>query len=269
MKDAHLHTNISVDGISPIRDYIKAAPAHGVDEMTFTEHWDDYTGMVTEFSTLDVESYHQAFLAAQAHSDLPIHFGIEMGLQPDIVEMVREIASSYPFDFIIGSSHTTCRIDLAQDPRFFEGLTQVGAYRRYFTEMLKNVAVHDDFDVYGHIDYIIRYGGYPEKRLDYADVADLLDEILKTLIRKDKGIELNTSGLRYGLGAAHPSLTILKRYRELGGKIITIGSDAHKTEHLGSFFKEGVAILEEAGFREISYFRNRKPDFMTLHEFLK
>ncbi len=269
MKDCHIHSTISHDGRSSVGDYIAYARAHGIDELIFTEHWDDYVGIETKLSTLDVEKYHQTFLAEQEKTDFPIRFGIEIGLQPHIAERVRSFANAYPFDFVIGSSHITRRLDMAYDPRFFEGLSRHEAYMQYFDEMLENVQLYDEFDVYGHLDYVARYGGYAEKSIAYAEFSEILDEIFRVLIRKDKGIELNTSGLRYGIGATHPSAEIVKRYRELGGKIVTVGSDAHKAEDLASHFRDAVEILESVGFREIAYYRKRKPEFMTLSEFLK
>ncbi len=269
MKDNHVHSTVSHDGRASVREYIAYAKAHGIDEITFTEHWDDYEGIITKLSTLNVENYRASFLAEKAETDFPIRFGIEIGLQPHIKEKVDAVTSAYDFDFIIGSSHITKKLDMAYDPQFFAGKTRHEAYMQYFEEMLENVTMYDDFDIYGHLDYVARYGGYPEKSIAYAEFAEILDEIFRVLIRKDKGIELNTSGLRNGTGATHPSLEIVKRYHELGGKLITIGSDSHRAEDLCSHFKEGVAILEEAGFHEIAYFRNRKPDFMTLHEFLR
>lgn len=153
---------------------------------------------------------------------------------------------------------------LSSDPSFFEGLTQKQAYIRYFEEVLKNVNLYDEFDVYGHIDYIIRYGGYENKTLIYSEYEEVLDEILKTLINKGKGIEVNTSGFRYGLETAHPNEEILKRYRSLGGKIITVGSDAHQTKDLYSNFEKVYSLLKSLGYEYYTVFQNREPRFIKL-----
>ena len=269
MKDCHLHSTVSHDGKSSILEYIAVAPEMGVDELTFTEHYDDYVGIETKLSTLNVEKYHKTFLEIQEKTDFPIHFGIEIGLQPHITEQIKSMVKAYPFDFIIGSSHITRKKDMAYDKSFFEGLTRREAYMQYFHEMLENIRLYDEFDVYGHMDYVVRYGGYAEEHIDYAEFAEILDEILLALIKKDKGIEINTSGLRYGLGYAHPHPEILKRYRELGGKIITIGSDAHKTTDLASGFREATAFLEAVGFHEVAFYRKRQPTFIKIKEFLK
>lgn len=267
MKDCHVHTKISHDGISSIDEYLKIAKEKGIDEITFTEHYDIYDGLKTNLKTLDVNYYQNEYLAHKDDFKVKTNFGIEIGLQPDTTEQIKNIVKQYPFDFIIGSSHITCKKDMAMDRSFFEGYTRKEAYLRYFKEVLENIKLYDnEFDIYGHIDYVVRYGNYAEKKIDYEEFKEILDEILINLIRKDKGIEINTSGIRYGLGSPHPNIDIVKRYKELGGKIITVGSDAHKTDDLGKDFDIAYNMLREAGFKEIAIFHNRKPEFIKIKE---
>ena len=119
-----------------------------------------------------------------------------------------------------------------------------------------------------HIDYVIRYiiKNYSNvmTKIDYTEFKELLNEILISIIKNDKGIEINTSGIRYGLGTPHPNIEILKRYRELGGKIITIGSDAHKKEDLVSNFDIAYDMLETVGFNSIAVFYKRQPEFKKI-----
>ena len=121
-----------------------------------------------------------------------------------------------------------------------------------------------DFDVLGHIDYVIRYGKEKERAYSYHKYADVIDEILKTLIHNGKGLELNTAGWKYGLSFAHPHPDILKRYRELGGEILTVGSDGHKPEHIAYDFHRINDLLKECGFKYYTEFRQRKPYFCAL-----
>ena len=95
-------------------------------------------------------------------------------------------------------------------------------------------------------------------------IATVAHPRLKVLISKNIGLELNTAGLKYGLSFAHPQVEVLKRYRELGGEIITVGSDGHKPEHLAYDFHKVPDILEEAGFSYYTIFKNRKPEFIKL-----
>lgn len=269
MKDCHVHTNISHDGISSIDEYLKFAPLVGIDEITFTEHYDDYTGLNTNLKTLDIEKYKQEYLLRKNDSLVKTNFGIEIGLQPDIVENIKKLTNNFQFDFIIGSSHITCKKDMAMDKSFFEGYTRKEAYLRYFKEVLENIRLYNEFDVYGHLDYVVRYGGYDSKIIEYSEFKEILDEILINLIKKDKGIEINTSGIRYGLNNPHPNINIIKRYKELGGKIITIGSDAHRIEHLAKDFDVAISILENVGIENIAIYHNRQPDFIKVKGLIK
>ena len=270
MKDSHVHTTISHDGISEMSAYIYAAREKGVDEITFTEHWDDYTGLKTDLRTLDISVYREKYLACSNEEAMQTNFGIEIGLQPDIAEKIQAVTNQYSFDYIIGSSHIVCKKDMAMDSSFFEGVTRKEAYMRYFSEVLENIKLYrSEFDVYGHLDYVVRYGGYEEKKICYSEFADILDEILNLLIKNDKGLEVNTSGIRYGLGYPHPNAEILKRYKELGGKIIVLGSDAHKTDDLARNFDIALELLKQIGFREVAVFHNRIPDFSDINNFDK
>lgn len=266
MKDCHVHTSISHDGKSSIIEYLNTAHLKNVDEITFTEHWDDYEGLETNLRTLDIEYYYQEYFKYKDSNNPRINFGIEIGLQPDIREKVQELVNKYVFDFIIGSSHITCKKDMSMDKSFFEGLTRTEAYLKYFKEVLENIRIFDEFDVYGHIDYVVRYGGFLSKKIEYDEFRDILDEILITLIRKEKGIEINTSGIRYGLNSPHPNIDIIKRYKELGGKIITLGSDAHKTDDLAKDFDQALDILDTVGFKEIAVYHKRVPEFISLRK---
>lgn len=264
-KDSHVHTSISHDGISTIKEYLNYASTAFVDEITFTEHYDDYTGIDTDIQSLNALEYYKRYLKEKDDSIVKTNFGIEIGLQPDIKESITNLIKTYPFDFIIGSSHITNKKDMAMDRSFFEGLTRKEAYLQYFREVLENIKLYkDEFDVYGHIDYVVRYGGYESKKIDYNEFREILDEILHELIKKDKGIEINTSGYRYGLLGPHPNIDIIKRYIELGGKIITIGSDAHRTQDLGKDFNKVYDLLEYLKINEIAIFHNRKPEFIKI-----
>ena len=268
-KDCHVHTKISHDGISTAEDYIAIAPKKGVDEITFTEHYDIYDGLNTPLKTLGVDMYFQSFQALKQTSDFNLNFGIEIGLQPDTTVQIKDMVSKYPFDFIIGSSHITCKKDMSMDPSFFEGLTRRKSYLKYFEEVLNNIKNYDEFDVYGHLDYVVRYGGYDNKHIDYPEFREILDAILGELVRKDKGLEINTAGLRYGLDSPHPNIEILKHYRDLGGQIITLGSDAHKTDDLAKDFSTAIDILESLEIEEVAIYHQRTPDFVKTKQLVR
>lgn len=267
--DTHMHTRFSTDGSAEPAAMAEKALALGLDGICFTDHLDyDYPlvkpGGKPEF-LLDIDEYCPSVstVKKQYFGKLPILTGIELGLQPHLAARHYELLKDSSFDFVIGSSHVVH----GQDPyyaSYYEGRREEDAYLEYFVSILENIEAFDGFDVYGHIDYVVRYG--PNKNLDYSyeKYAEPIDEILKLLIAKGKGIELNTAGFKYGLGHPHPTEDILKRYRELGGEIITLGSDAHAPEQIAYDFAKVPAILKEAGFQYYTVFRQRIPQFLPL-----
>lgn len=267
--DQHVHSKISHDGISTMKEHMVFAKNNNISELTFTEHYDDYKGLKTNLKTISIDDYREEYLNNKDDSIVKTNFGIEIGLRPESYEKITNMVKENSFDFIIGSSHITCGKDMAYDKSFFEGLTPHQAVIKYLNEVLENIKIYKkEFDVYGHIDYVIRYiiknYGNVMTKINYNEFKELLDEILLSIIRSDKGIEINTSGIRYGLKTPHPNLEIIKRYKELGGKIITIGSDAHKSIDLASNFDEAYSILESAGFNEYSVYHNRVPQFVKI-----
>ena len=178
-------------------------------------------------------------------------------------DKILELTEKYPFDFVIGSSHVMHGVD-PYYPAYWENHTEEEGYQEYFESILENIAVFDGFDVYGHIDYVVRYGPNKNASYSYQKYADIIDEILKALIIKGKGIEINTGGFKYGLGHPNPAEDIIKRYHELGGEIITIGADAHQPEHVAFDFEKVPSILKEAGFTHYTVFKNRKPEFIPI-----
>ena len=269
MKDCHVHTTMSYDGKSTMKDYIDVSEDKNVDEITFTEHYDICEKVNTIIEPTNLEEYYNEYLRVQNNTKIKLNFGIEVGLQPDQVNELENTINNYPFDFVIGSSHIVQKIDIGDDIKFFEGRTQKEVYLMYLQEVLQNIKLYNNFDVYGHLDNIVRYGNYLNKKIYYNDFREILDEILNELIRKDKGLEINSSGIGYGLGSPHPNIEILNRYRDLGGKIITMGSDAHKSKELVRNFDISFDILEQIGFKEVTIFHQRNPQFIKIKQLKK
>lgn len=263
--DTHMHSHFSTDSDASALAMIRASMDAGLDGICFTDHLDIDYRLSPESFLLDLPAYFRELsdIREEFKEAFPICIGIEIGLQPHLKERLPKITSAHPFDFVIGSSHLVHGQD-PYYPEYYIGKTEDEAYREYFTSILENLAVFDCFDVYGHIDYVVRYGPNKNTYYSYEKFADIIDEILRTLIQKGKGIELNTGGFKYGLGHPNPEEAVLKRYRELGGEIITIGADAHKPEHVAYSFGKVPAILKAAGFRYYTVFRERKAMFYEL-----
>ena len=263
--DMHMHTHFSGDSEANSYEMAQKACDIGLSGICFTDHMDiDYKETPGLFD-LDIPAYKKDILELKDTfcEQLDIGWGIELGLQPYLTEKNAQIIAEHPFDFVIGSTHVVKQVD-PYYPSFYEGRKEDDCYLEYFEETLKNAQSAVDFDVYGHLDYVVRYGPNKNKNYSYHKFADIIDEILRTLISKGKGIELNTAGFKYGLGHAHPTPDTLKRYKELGGEIITLGSDGHKPEQIAWDFEKAPSILKEAGFDYFTVFKNRTPQFIKL-----
>ena len=263
--DMHMHTHFSGDSEANPFEIAQKAYSLGLSGICFTDHLDiDYKETPGLFD-LDISSYKkEIILVQQKFADkLDIGWGIELGLQPYLAEKNAQIIADNDFDFVIGSTHAVKQIDI-YFPSYYEGRNEDDCYREYFEETLKNAQSNVDFDVYGHLDFVIRYGPNKNQFYSYDKFSDIIDEILRTLIQKGKGIELNMAGFKYGLGHAHPTIDTLKRYKELGGEIITIGSDGHTPKQIAWEFEKVPEILKEAGFEYFTTFKNRQPGFIKL-----
>lgn len=263
--DTHMHTHFSGDSEAMPESMIEAAKNAGLSGICFTDHLDIDYPETPELFLLDIDTYIptvRSLSETYAH-ELPVCSGIELGIQPHLADTLRQVVASHPFDFVIGSSHVAHGID-PYEPRFYENRTEDEAYDDYFSSILENLKAFDDFDVYGHIDYVVRYGPNKNKYYSYEKFHEVIDEILKTLIAHGKGIEINTGGFKYGLGHPNPTEDILKRYHELGGEIITIGADAHAPEHVAYDFHKVPDILKAAGFKYFTVFKKRQPEFLPL-----
>ena len=263
--DYHLHSSFSGDSDAPMEKMIQQGIRLGLPAMCFTEHLDpDFPGGDCSFD-LDIAAYQKKLLELkEAYQDrIQIFFGLELGLQPHLAGELPGIAASAPFDFIIGSTHVADHMD-PYDKIFFQGRTEYEAYHRYFEVLLENLNTFSCFNTCGHIDYVVRYGPQKNRNYSYEKYQDILDEILKTLIQKQIGLECNTAGFKYGLGHPNPTEAILKRYRELGGELVTLGSDAHAPEHLGHSFELLKDLLSACGFRYYAVYKERTPALYRL-----
>lgn len=265
--DYHVHTSFSGDSKALPAGQAQAALNLGMEELCITDHHDYGTGHMTHIDfNLDIPAYLSgiAELKKQFEGKLTVRCGIELGLQLRTADYLRELVPTLSLDYLIGSSHFVDGFDIF-DRRYYDGRTEYESYFRYFESTLARIRALDfAFDCLGHLDCVIRYG--PEKNKNYrpADYMDIIDNILKALIERGKGIECNTSGFKYGLGHPHPYEEILRRYRELGGEILTVGSDAHRPEEVGGYFKETAELLSACGFRYYTVFRERKPWFLKI-----
>ncbi len=267
--DCHLHSSFSGDSETPMEDMVLQGISKGLSVMCFTEHHDlnfpDSSDGPGSSFLLDAEAFRQELfrLREKYREKIRLLFGVELGLQPPVSRENALFAKSYPFDFIIGSTHI-CRGKDPYYPDFYLERSEEAAYREYFEAVLENVASFPDFDSCGHLDYVTRYGPSRDKYYSYDKYRDILDEILKCLIRKGKGLELNTGGLNAGMRDFHPCREALLRYRSLGGEIITIGSDSHDPGLIAQGFDLAARALKECGFNYYAVYEKRRPVFVKI-----
>lgn len=293
--DQHCHTILSPDNAGPhtdviegyeptIQNYMHEAPNKGITEITFTEHVDFYDGVKdSKLETINLNEYYNEYQERE-EGLLTTNYGIELGLRPECEDQIRGVVRNNKCDLIIGSQHITKGMDIAYDKDFYAKLPnsklfydyrKARAIRKtilkYFEEVLTNIEMYPDcFDVLGHLDYvsryIIKYYNLPKTFVisptgydDYKKLKSVIEKIFKLLIKYEKALEINTSGLRYGLGTVHPNPELLQIYYNLGGRLITFGSDAHRLEHIGYGFDEAARIALNCGFDEYAVYKDRNP----------
>ena len=262
--DVHMHCGFSNDSETRPEDMVESAIAKGLSVICFTDHYDKDNLDWGDEAIFDVESYFQKMIALQEEyrDRIDIRIGAEIGMQPYLAEYYQNFMAQHPFDFVIGSVHSVLERDVALD--FFQKHSDPEGYKIYFEEMLQDVQKIKSYDVLGHLDYIVRYSNQGSKGFNLNDYMDIIEEILKQVIAHGKGIEMNMSGLKYGLGAPHPQPEIIKRYRELGGEIITVGADGHIPEHIAYDYHLADDILKSCGFKYYTEFKGRKPVFVKI-----
>lgn len=262
ISDYHIHSSFSADSKEKLEDVIERAIELGLQEIAITDHYDLDSPQEKDGFILDILDYFQKLQEAKEkyRDKIDIKIGIEIGSQPQIYDKLNKLVESYEWDFVLSSLHTVEGFDLVES-EFFKGKSREEAHRRYFQAVLDSVKNFKNYSVMSHLDFITRYGGKDYRKLDIEKHWGIIDEILKTIIEDNRGIEINTSGFRYGEERTYPSTEILKRYFELGGKIVTIGSDAHKKEDICKDFEKVYDFLESIGVNHISSFNKRKVSF--------
>ncbi|WP_353894044.1 histidinol-phosphatase HisJ family protein [Proteinivorax hydrogeniformans] len=264
MFDYHVHTSFSEDSQADMEETIKKAIQQGIKEVCFTDHVDyDFCVDGANFE-FDIKEYKQTITgyAQKYKNKLSILKGVELGVQPHISEKCSKLTQQGEFDFVIASTHTAQRKDI-HTKKFFEGKSAKEANEIYYLELYESIKKFNEFSVIGHIDLLKRYNveiasGKVQNHLD------ILEEIFKYLIHNGKGIEINTSGYRYDLGEPLPSVKILKMYKQMGGEIVTLGSDSHTKDTLCHNFSLAKKCMEDAGLKYIARFKKMKPYFVKI-----
>lgn len=266
VSDSHCHSNCSFDGKDSVDNMCKRAAEIGLYAITITDHCEangyrePLNSEFGDFSKLIPRSIEQ-MKAAQEKYKKEIHLfrGIELGQPLQDVESTKAALSLDDFDFVLASVHNV------KDEQDFYWLNYTEEFaheilQRYFDELLQT-ARWNKFDSLAHITYPLRYI-LGEQNINInlqKSFSEQIDEILKTVIYNQKAIEVNTSGLRQKLGETLPNKEIIKRYQSLGGKYITVGSDAHNCADLGKGLKEALQLVQSCGFSKYTIYSKHEP----------
>ena len=258
MFDFHMHSKVSFDSEMEPKDMVARAKELWLKEICFTDHIDYEPGRKRGEMVFSRKDYEAAYRDLDGQG-VKLNFGMEFGLMPDNREDLEYERSLAEYDFVIGSVHFAEGVDIYHPP-FWQGRTVLESYEAYLREMLDCVRVHDGFHVLGHLTYPTKAHANPTHQVfRLEDHQEIVDAIFKVLIAKGKGLEVNTSGIETS-GHTLPPFPFVKRFLELGGEILTVGSDAHRLPRVGINCHETIKALGEFT-QYVCTFREGKPVF--------
>lgn len=262
--DYHVHSNYSTDGISIPMEICKSAIKNGLREIAITDHFEpsigneNYPEYKAKDYRRDIEELKDIF-----KGKLKIKLGVELGQPHHFQKSTRDLIKSMNYDYIIGSAHKNYTgVDFSEVN--YSKLSLNEACKFYLIELIE-LADKGDFDCIGHIDLLKRYStNHYKTRITLMSEKELLEDVLLRIISKGKGIEINTSGLRQQPKETMPGIDLLSFYKNLGGEILTIGSDAHHAIDVAKGLENAVENARIAGFRYLTLFNGRKPEFIKI-----
>ena len=255
--DLHMHSSFSSDSDAPMERMIEAAIEAGLSYICFTEHEDYHYQDPTMFQ-LDPPRYWEKVteLKERYRDRITVLRGVELGIASDMFREGEELLSAYPFDFVIGSKHLMDGGD-PYDRSFWEGRDREALLHRWFSQMRDDIEAYPVFDSLGHLDYVARYMPGGIRAFDWKNYEEEICGILKALIANDIALEVNTNSFRYGTDQPHPQTAVIEKYLEMGGSLITIGSDAHAPERVAQEFSRTEKILAEIGITQSVLYEGR------------
>jgi histidinol-phosphatase (PHP family) len=259
--DAHLHTDLSPDSDVPIDEYARLAAERGIAELAITDHVDfDPAAPAFDYATFALRE-RTAREAAERWADrgVAIRFGVEITWDSRWEEDIRAHLARHAYDFVIGSVHVYRDSPYAARnvAGWVAGRSLADIVAPYFHEVAAGART-GLFDTMGHIDFIKRYLVPHVTAADLATAPELYDPILTALVESGTALEINTSGLRQAANEMYPSPAIVARYRELGGRAITVGSDAHQADAFAWALQDGYGTAREAGFEHLAFRRGQE-----------
>ena len=245
--DSHTHTKFSADSKMLAKDAILRAENLKIG-IIFTEHFDEELEGNFKFNPAEYMNEYKKFRGDK------VKLGVEVGMTKTAREINKNFVESADFDEVIGSIHMLDGEDIYHK-EYFIGKDKNSVYTNYFKVMAQEAEIQD-FDVLGHIDYICRAATYDDTSIDYDRFKAEIDKVLKIVVEREKVLELNTRRL-HSKEVFVELKSVYESYKKLGGRYVTIGSDAHRAEVVGNYFDDAVKFIEEIGLSVVT-FKQRK-----------
>jgi histidinol-phosphatase (PHP family) len=260
--DAHLHTNLSPDSDVVIDIYAAAALERGITELAITDHVDFEPGAPAFGYTTFADRERVVRQAAErwGPQGVAIRFGAELTYDRSWESDIREHLARHQYDFTIGSVHV--RIESPYSRMRVRGWVEGRSLREIVAPSFDEVeaaARSGLFDALGHLDVVKRFLHPFVSKEDFADSPELYEPILRALVESGTALEINTSGLRHRVAETYPSAQVVRRFREMGGRAVTVGSDAHRADQFGWALADGYGHAVDGGFETLTFRRGGAP----------
>lgn len=257
MYDTHVHTTFSIDSNIKTNELLFRSKAEGL-SITITDHF-DFT-VTPGMLTFDPQKYFEHLAPLRSDKFL---VGVEIGLNMACQEKILAFVKNHSFDYILGSIHNVGEEQI-YNPNYFCGLTLKEAYHKYLSYLLACLQTFPFINSLAHYDFVSRYAPYPETSMKYSEYADLFDQIFILLAERDAALEINMKC--YDAKSVKDYIEVYKRFRELGGKYVTIGSDAHRITDLARNLKTGFELATYCALKPV-YFKEQTPNYIDLRNY--
>ncbi|REE92933.1 histidinol-phosphatase (PHP family) [Paenibacillus taihuensis] len=259
--DQHVHSNYSPDSEEPMKNIVEHAISLGKKAIVTTDHFDYDCKYFKKDVLIDMVSYEQEVAELRKAYDIEIRKGIEVGYRKDYHHEINAYLQGYSFDLVLLSAHNNGVLDFAEEAFHSQSMNRI--LEEYFSHVRDAVQLMDNYDVVAHLDYVSRYTKRIVDVEDYERCKSMLYDLFEIMIKKDKVLELNTTGL-YRQGWIHPHSCLIEMYLDLGGKWFSLGSDAHRVGSYEQGFGQALKLLKSYDIHEVVQFRNRVPYFVTI-----
>jgi len=262
--DSHTHCEFSPDSRMKMSEAVTRTKQVGLPGIIFTDHMDVDTPTHDTTFMFDPNEQQAAIDSLQNRNGIEVLKGIEIGLQPHTLGRIPAYLKGASFDQVIVSIHFVDGVDPYHQP-YYDGKDFIQAYGRYLETIYECITLYKDFDILGHYDYIARYAPYDKRSIFHADFPEQFDLILKYLAQEGKAIEINTNTYREKCGGV-PTLdtAVIRRFKELGGESVSLGSDAHDLHRIGEQFSRYSQVVKSCGFDYITHFKGRERVFVKI-----